>query len=529
MNRSFSLLSVFLAGALLLAPAMSVPASDINIRLGDIFAFTPDRLEGDDAARFGALIDDGQGEEALALAEELAANGSAVGHFLRGFAYEAGLGMDMGVAGEAEASYRAGAEAGHIPSMANLAVLLMRSDPASGEAGRLLRQAADEDPARAGLFLGIAKLSRTMGTPDFAEVEATWMKAAEAGESEAFRYLGYLHQGAFGFPERADLRRSADFLEKAAEAGDAEAAILLGRLILMQGAEIERLPEEAGRWFERAAESDSPAAIFLLAQVREEGLGGAEPDLERARELYAKAAAMEHGPSLLKLGYFYERGLGGEADVDEAIRLYRRAAENGEGGGFYNLGIAYRTGMGVATDTASAFRNFIRAGLLGNPMGATQVGAFYLSGEGVEADPVAAAAWFLRAAEAGESNAMVNLAEMMLDGRGIPFNAELLGNLCSQALQRGNPRAGFLLARMAERGVAIERNPSQALAFFRWAAERGHEGAQAEAERLEGELDEAAVNAADDFLRDLEGGLEGIPEEIPEGIDGGIDGGQPGL
>jgi len=494
--------AVAAAGAILAMTASA--AGQTNIRLGDIVAFSPATIPNDPVARdFMVVIEAGDAEAAFGKAKAAAVSSAKVGNFLLGYCYEIGIGVEASFE-LAEKAYRISSEAGYLPGTTNLAVLLMRRDPSAPEAGRLLKEAAEKDPTRPGLFYGIACLSGATGTPDMQTAAQIWNKAAAQGEVEAYRYLGLLYSGAFGFPAQADPKKAVDFLEKGAGQGDAEAAIMLARLILAQGEALEREPAEAAKWFEKAAESEAPAALHMLAQVKEEGIGAAKPDPEAALALYEKAAAMDHGPSVLKLGLFAEHGKTGGKDQNKAVRLYRKAAELNEPGAFYSLGIAYRNGAGVAKDEAEAFRNFVESGLRGFPLGATQAGVAYLQGNGVAADPVAAAAWFLRAAEAGESNAMVSLAEMMLDGRAVGFNAELLGNLCQRAFDSGNPRAGYLLGRMSELGVVLPRNPPQALAFYRWSAGKEMKEAAEAAERLAKELDEGQLREAEEFLKSLD-------------------------
>jgi TPR repeat protein len=510
--------ALFLWGVCLLAG--NLHAQQSNIRLGDLQAYTlADVAEDAVAKEFSSLLGQEKAKEALAAAEAAAAKDEAIGHFLLGFSAENGKGAEADFA-KAEKHYRDGAKKEHVPSIVNLAALLLRQNSSNEEAAKLLRGVQEKDPKTAGFFLGIACLTGATGTPDFQSAAQMWTRAAEVGNSSANRYLGFLYQGLFGFPAQADLKKSAEFFQKAADAGDAESSIRLGLLILEAGEKIGRKNTEATSWFEKAASTNNPAALFLLGQVREQGTKGVvDADPKAARELYGKAAAQDHGPALVRLGYLTERGLGGDADLEEAIKLYRKAAELGEASAYFNLGVLTQKGEGgLEKSDSEAFRLFLQSALRGFAPGANLVGTAYRAGLGVSPDIIAAAAWFSRAAEAGETNAMVSLAEMMLSNQGIPFNAELLGQLTQRAFSAGNPRAGLLLGRMAERGVGLEKNLGQALAFYRWAGKRDLEDAKTAAAEVEKLMSKEEVAAADALTKQLE--EQPKPAEAPKDDEG---------
>ena len=504
-----TLVRILIVGWLAMAGLASAQQQNSpTIRLGDIAAYGLAEVGDNPTAReFAGLMGQDKAKEALAAANAAADKGEPIGQFLLGWAAENGKGREASAA-DAEKAYREAAKRNHPPSVTNLAVLLLKQNPKSEEAVKLLRSVEEKDPKVAGFFLGVAYLGGAAGTPDFASAAQLWTKAATAGSVTALRHMGYLYEGVFGFPAQADLKKAADSYEKAANLNDAEAAIRLGLLTLRSGEAIDKKAADAPKWFEKAATSDTHAALYLLAQIKEQGIKENDKEIypadpTMARTLYQKAADQGHGPSVLKLGYMTEQGLGGPKDEAESIKLYRKGAELGEAGAYFNLGILAQKGQGVEKDEKEAFRNFLQSGLRGFVPGQTQTGSAYRAGAGVVPDPVAAAAWFERAANQGETNAMVNIAEMMLSGQ-FPINPELVGKLAQQAFNGGNPRAGMLLGRMAERGAILQQNSSQALAFYRWAAKRKMEDATKAAEELAKTMTKEQVEAADIFTKQLE-------------------------
>ncbi len=118
--------------------------------------------------------------------------------------------------------------------------------------------------------------------------EAQLAALAEDGDTRALKGLAYMRLDPN--EKRHDPRQAAQFLEKAAGAGDAE-------------------------------------AIFELGQLYEKGIG-VEQDVARAIELYEKAAAADFADAINDLGFLYfSGGTGVRKDMGKAIGFFRRAAE----------------------------------------------------------------------------------------------------------------------------------------------------------------------------------------------------------
>ncbi len=85
-------------------------------------------------------------------------------------------------------------------------------------------------------------------------------------------------------------------------------------------------PEQAAELLQRAAEAGSAEAEFELAQLYEIGLG-VEQNIPRALELYQAAAAQDFPDALNDLGFFYFQGeMGLVRDVQKGLDLFERAA-----------------------------------------------------------------------------------------------------------------------------------------------------------------------------------------------------------
>ncbi|MCK6588916.1 MAG: sel1 repeat family protein [Polyangiaceae bacterium] len=169
---------------------------------------------------------------------------------------------------------------------------------------------------------------RLLSIADRAEVLAgmeALKKAAEQGDVEAQISLGrILLQGVPAVPK--DAPRAREWFLKAAPSRHPSAAYFLG-IMSQSGQGVEANPAEAARWFEIAAEGGSPDAMFQLANAYRAGAGVPKND-KKAVELYEKAGEMEHPAALQTLAMAYMYGeLGLKPDPDEQ-RRYMMAAEH---------------------------------------------------------------------------------------------------------------------------------------------------------------------------------------------------------
>lgn len=108
-------------------------------------------------------------------------------------------------------------------------------------------------------------------------------------------------------------------------------------------------PELARAFFDQACGAGEMEACYDLALLYEDGEGGAEQDLDRARTLYEKACQADtpDPTACSNLGYMYKTGNGVEADAARATELYARSCKLGSLLGCTNYAGRLATGDGV--------------------------------------------------------------------------------------------------------------------------------------------------------------------------------------
>jgi localization factor PodJL len=89
-------------------------------------------------------------------------------------------------------------------------------------------------------------------------------------------------------------------------------------------------------------------------------------DLERARRLYASAAAQGHAKAMHNLAVLYAEGVEGKPDFTKAGAWFRKAAAHGMADSQYNLGILHARGLGVEQNLAESYKWFALAAQQGD-------------------------------------------------------------------------------------------------------------------------------------------------------------------
>jgi len=108
-----------------------------------------------------------------------------------------------------------------------------------------------------------------------------------------------------------------------ANAGSIEAQMRVGWMYHL-GYGIGRNLDEARRWYEKAAERNSPEAQFYLGTVyRQMKL------YDEAFAYFQKSAAQNYAPAIYELGAMYDLGEGRNKDIELAYEHYKRAARMG--------------------------------------------------------------------------------------------------------------------------------------------------------------------------------------------------------
>ncbi|MDQ0941236.1 TPR repeat protein [Streptomyces sp. V1I1] len=225
------------------------------------------------------------------------------------------------------------AEAGDADSMLALAEAsetadrgrwLLRADQAGSEEGRrrlaqfrpVLEQAARMGESGCQSVLGGILLALD---EDPSEAAVWFGRAAESGNNEARRSLGYLYVEGVGVDQ--DLAKAEALFLLAAREGDVIAAHNLGVFYLEESDGSHNLAE-AIRWLRTAADAGVDEAAAKLGDV----FSGMDRD-EEALHWYERAGDLGHTGAMMAAGCWHRDGVGTEENRAVAVKWFLRMLE----------------------------------------------------------------------------------------------------------------------------------------------------------------------------------------------------------
>lgn len=292
-----------------------------------------------------------------------------------------------------------------------------------------LRQPAEEGDAVAQLALATCYWEGKGVAKDQQEALKWLQKAASQGHRDAQAILGSLYSRGEGVPK--DMGKSAHWLRLAATQGDAEAQFKIGALYYM-GEGVPKDQSEALRWFHKSADQGNKDAIEFLS--RQDGTLRADAEAGDAEAQLLLGSAYLEGEGVpqnineavrwirlsatngnylaqMQLGNLYYDGNGVCMDRHEALCWYLKSAEQGFEAAQFKVGACYYMGEGVAKDDKKAFTWWLKAAEQGYADAQYRVALCYLKGMGVEENHDQAAKWMVEAARQGNEEALKVLKE----------------------------------------------------------------------------------------------------------------------
>lgn len=277
-----------------------------------------------------------------------------------------------------------------------------------------------------------------------AAVNAERVKGDEKKQVEALNEMAALYAEGLqnGWAHPLDVRSWCDSVAQTGAGYSGEAVI--GALFLY-GNGVKRDSLMAREWFEHGLARPGQQrgnALYMLGMMYSRG-DGVNQDMNKALELWQKAADEGHAGSLSLLGRAYMEGkLGFDRDADSGRILLEKAANRGDAAASLYLGRMYAKGEGVAQDMERAMKWYEQAASAGDAHAQYIVGLAYLEGSGVPVDEGKAFNWLRLAAGQDHVNAMLMLSVCYSTGKGTRQDADMAEVWKKKALELNGRRQG---------------------------------------------------------------------------------------
>ncbi|KAF1963190.1 hypothetical protein CC80DRAFT_399253 [Byssothecium circinans] len=254
---------------------------------------------------------------------------------------------------------------------------------------------------------------------------------------------------------------------------------------------------EAFTLYQSAAKAGHPASAYRTAVCcemgHEEG-GGTKRDPLKAVQWYKRAAALGDTPAMYKVGMILLKGLlGQQKNLGEAINMLKRAADRADEDNphaLHELALIYEAQTGnerIIRDEAYAYQLLNQAAQLGYKFSQFRLGQAYEYGLlGCQIDARSSIAWYTRAAAQEEHQSELALSGWYLTGTsGILEQSDTEAYLWARKAACAEPplpKALFAMGYFTEVGIGCPRSLDEAKRWYGRAAAYKFPKAQ---ERLE--------------------------------------------
>lgn len=152
--------------------------------------------------------------------------------------------------------------------------------------------------------------------------------------------------------------------------------------------------EEAYKWLKKGAELGNPWCQWLWGNALHYGNNGIPVNVNQAIYWLEKAVKQNQSEAATELAVLYDEGKLVRRDIQKANELYRKAAELGDSYGAYCYAYAYEVGDGVDIDKDTAFKWMKKAAELGHIKAQLELAYFFATGYGCEKNETAARYWW---------------------------------------------------------------------------------------------------------------------------------------
>ncbi|WP_299144895.1 tetratricopeptide repeat protein [uncultured Dialister sp.] len=266
-----------------------------------------------------------------------------------------------------------------------------------------------------------------------------YLKSAAMAYGNGECQLGCCYRDGIGTGR--DIRRALICLEKGADHGSAEAALLLSEIYSGEGAEDEEERSLADReksfsYLKLAAENGGDEALMRLGNMYYRG-EGTEKNQEKAEQCYKKAWDGGNPLAGTMLGLIYIYGYGDPESMKKGISYLYQASREGDPDAFRELALCLLYGRGMEKNETRGLSMLESLTEENEPLSLTALGNWYMN----RREPDKALPYFRKASDLGEPNAEFALGYCYLSGTAVPRNLRKAQELLQRAAMKGQKEA----------------------------------------------------------------------------------------
>ncbi len=319
---------------------------------------------------------------------------------------------------------------------------------------------------------------------DFQKAARYLNSALNAGNSEAYYYLGMMHRSGSGV-QKCNLT-AFEYFEKGTRAKDPKSMAQLS-VAYWFGEGVELNDPLACAYAKMSAEAGDPFGMFLLAEHKLYGII-TDKNLSVAYDYTKKALEKGYKKAKMTLAMCYFHGLSVEQDLPNAIQLWLECIEGGGYSCVVDLAPCYEHGLGVDVDLQKAAELYKMGSEMAPNLWRRQyIQAFYglclIRGRGVMQDVKKGWSLIRESVQANKDTGWFAQGECYRYGYGVKRNLDMAIQSYNNAIRVGDDADGrnlahYALGTMYEAGEGLDRDYSKAFENYNYSADVMHHDAQ---------------------------------------------------
>ena len=224
-------------------------------------------------------------------------------------------------------------------------------------------------------------------------------------------------------------------------------------------------------------------------------------DYTLAFKFYLVLAEQGFVPAQIRIGQFYENGMGVKKNTSSAFKWYLRSAERGSYSGQNNIGVCYKFGTGVKKNLTTAFEWFKKAAEGSNPA-LYNLGLCFRDGEGVEQDYDEAIKIFKSLMDKNDASGICALGVMYYEGKGVPKDYKEAVRLTKLAIKQNDSASQRNLGEFYEYGRGVKQDNVKALMWYTISLKNGWDESKELIEKLAEKMSLSDLEKAEKLVND---------------------------
>ena len=260
-----------------------------------------------------------------------------------------------------------------------------------------------------------------------------------------------------------------DYLNTALSQSNSTAGLLLADYYLSESDDKAQL-QDARKIYEQFAKQGDKDAQLKLGFLYEKGIGG-KVNYAKAKDWYSEAAHQNQAQAQFLLARLYHLGkIGKSPDIQLAKKWYKKARKDFPRAAVA-LGFIYDT---IDENYHQAITNYKFAHKRKETIGSFNLGLIYERGEGCAVDYKKARELYFEGASAGHKESMAQLGGLFLNGYGGGLDYREAYKWYNKAAELGDRGAMYQLGLFYETGVATNLDYSKAREYYQKSADLGN-------------------------------------------------------